>query len=284
MSEQKMPDDESVKYSSWTADDQKPDRNYLRDRLEPRMTRQERKDVDERAVALKESSIDYDERGNAEVEHGDVKISISYAPIDLSLPHELVCNMTGNALTSDPVNLMYASDWRVVTDFSITRESEALSLDDILPAGYTVAFKPEGSGYAIRKLDNCHSIMVYGDLTSPGGIMSLLHAAGLVHSEARLSETELGQGVHKKFAQGESLTREEWAILLKSERSAWAYALTKIHPFLSRESSSGWLTRDDARLIAHKIALQQNSDYIREETSLLHHLKRTIDELFGRRG
>lgn len=76
------------------------------------------------------------------------------------------------------------------------------------------------------------------------------------------------RGEHNRLARNHpysQLIESEMALILNRERRAWAWALMKLRPFLSKDRESGLASYQDVRNYIHKRALSSYGEKIAEQ-------------------
>lgn len=178
--------------------------------------------------------IKYKEKGDVNISKGPFNLEYSYSDCKLE---QFIINIDHYKNIYDKENGISDNEYREVTELTFSRndkEKTSFNLKEIVPEGYHVFFRtsenincpiPDGSIDPSTK-----TIMLERDIASPYGLMTLLHEIGHAKDFENLSEKEktlfleVGDNFDKK-----SVIHN--ALLIKIEKNAIAFALSKIKPF-----------------------------------------------------
>lgn len=295
MNEGALPE-ELAQYENWTSSN-RAGGQYLKRHLEP-------KGSEPSAVSKDEDPFTYVSEGSAELFRGGVKISLSYLPMNRdTVTDQVISAVIGDPpddspLSGKPLDNYHAEmeQWKVLTDFQLSLDSngvaKTLKFAEILPDGYTVVFNPSLPSTFGEIRRRSKTILLTGDLTQQEAILSLLHECGHGVDLERFDGTDFDQSTRDSYSKLRLYNQapgllgvvepKNGAMILRAERSAWAFALAKIKPFLAKEETADWLTRQKLREVVHKEFLQSYSKKIRENVKFTSQLQRMLRELFGR--
>lgn len=153
-----------------------------------------------------------------------------------------------------------------ITSLTIKRDQakEPLRLwQDLLPDNrYRILLHSSFSNSFFTK----QKVITTNNIFSPEGLLALLHECGHAHHYEILDDEQRGR--YNRLAgshQYSQLTRSEMALILNRERRAWAWTLTKLRPFLSKDRESGLVSYQDIISYIHKQALRSYGEKIAEQ-------------------
>ncbi|MBI4097973.1 MAG: hypothetical protein HY426_02945 [Candidatus Levybacteria bacterium] len=164
--------------------------------------------------------LDFKEPGEISVTNGETIINLGYS--------------------IDPVD----KDSRYLNKYSISSVTgNSVSLEELLPEGWSVVFVPTGQKEAITH-HGLKAIIVTGmQPTSPEFALSLLHEV----SHAREDDPQLldRESIRSRINSLKDINGSEGAQIIRSERNAWAFAIKKIKPFIDfrpdSQSAFSWV-------------------------------------------
>lgn len=187
--------------------------------------------------------VDYSNT-KAEISIGDINLSLAFEPVDQADRD----NLRLDADRAKRWMLLSIENPYILNDFTLTHQNgeHTLKLRDILPDDATVIFDPSGvnDGENDESSVSRKTIFLDRDPASPSGLVILLHEAchfmnGDVNNQALTSSLK---SLNRKY---DDLSSEEAAVIIKSERDAWAFSLRKLRPFFTKDGAftkSGFFT------------------------------------------
>lgn len=205
--------------------------------------------------------IEYKDADEVNIQNGPFRVSFGYERIDERGEDE--------ALNDVFINL---DKLRKVTHYSFSRTDRKQSpivLNDLLPKGYKVIFKP-GENKSCALIAGYNIIMVQGDLATPVTLIDLLHEVGHAwdyegqpDKVAKRKYSEPYLTLNAGFA-----TKEDMKKVLKMERNAWAFTLKALRPFLDGKNEKEVdypLKRADIQSCIHDYSLSTYGRLIGEQ-------------------
>ena len=159
---------------------------------------------------------------------------------------------------------------QTITALTIQGENvdKQINLSDIVPSGYTVLYKQSKDSKGSMCIFGDKTIIMRSNLASLSGILTLLHETG--HARRSIYMDEQGDKKTIRLLEKATMkkglpftTSEEFEAVLTEERSAWAFALEQIHPFINAGSHS-LLTSANIRTFVHLHALRSYNMSISE--------------------
>lgn len=241
---------------------------YLSKKIEPRINRRERRKTDNAAKQLEIllGSVSWQEAGNGSVEGLGLRLSFGYQKSDLG------------------------EDWRKLISLNLETVQQKFKhssdlLSDIQPST-SVSFKIRNfSEKGIVSTDG-QEIRLSENIITPKGLIILLHEAGHnvyeKHKEGADNNQESASSFELLFA-SKSSNKQKLAEFLRTERSADAYALNKLRPFIG-----DWgLPKSAVLTFIHNKNLQRYSSYLRGATegavkSILNDISYHLQDLLRR--
>jgi len=146
-----------------------------------------------------------------------------------------------------------------------------LSISDLLPTGTKIYastdqyFANDSSHVVPNPTKDGFSIFVSGSLTHAVDVVTLLHEIGHMYAATK-SEASEGYGAYEALHDRSNQTfssDKNLSYCLNIERKAWAYALKRLAPFMSKDGNDGLLSRAGVSKLIHRAALRSYSDKIR---------------------
>ncbi|OQB05698.1 MAG: hypothetical protein BWY19_00831 [bacterium ADurb.Bin212] len=137
--------------------------------------------------------------------------------------------------------------------------------------GASIVFNPDIE-CEVDSIEPSGRILSSGDIANLSTVVKILHELG--HLERSGEESV---GARRRYLKRESITESEAEYILRSERDAWAFALTKIKPFLGKDQRGAVLN------FIHRHSLSYYSDNIRKQIApkwrlILPHLLESFSE------
>lgn len=173
-----------------------------------------------------------------EVDYSDTKTELNVGDIKISMTHEPVSWLTIDPDKFDSYggheDIGYIGKYYTLHDFTISQQNGEgkVMLREILPDDATILFDPA------REIDEStvsgKTIILHGDPASPGGIVTLLHEVGHFINDDESNQALLSS--HRSLnKEHDDFSSEEAATIIKSERDAWAFALRKLRPLITKD-------------------------------------------------
>ena len=150
-------------------------------------------------------------------------------------------------------------------------KEQQLSISDLLPTGTKIYastdqyFANDSSHVVPNPTKDGFSIFVSGSLTHAVDVVTLLHEIGHMYAATK-SEASEGYGAYEALHDRSNQTfssDKNLSYCLNIERKAWAYALKRLAPFMSKDGNDGLLSRAGVSKLIHRAALRSYSDKIR---------------------
>lgn len=142
-------------------------------------------------------------------------------------------------------------------------QERVFGLTDLLPNGRYFLLINRVIG---NVFDSRNKVICISDISSPDGIIGLMHEAGHSNIYESLNDTERGALRSALLRYREHYGSDsDFATVLKHERDAWAWALKKIRPILGNNSQEGLISKTQLIKFVHKIALQTYGERIAKE-------------------
>lgn len=174
-------------------------------------------------------NVEYGKEGKVCLENEKLRLEFNY---DFADPNEFMLELedydyidgsSGGVITK-------LEDWRILRKFVIDDKKSNVKIDilDDLPKHFQVFFNPfskRENGAASVEENRC---LVWGDISSVRGMLTLLHEIGHCVDFEKASDWEKWLETSIDQAKDE----EGLNYVFSKERNAWAYALNKIRPLL----------------------------------------------------
>mgnify|MGYP001570202935 CR=1 FL=1 len=258
--------------------DTEESKRYLRKHLEPDESPEQfleglelKRSLDKRHTLEGniESRYAYGEGGAANAKIGSLDSIFSYESVraeDIPEGVARILQKWGNEETSE-------ANTRRLTSFEleVPGSPARLNVTDLLPEDYRIFINAERDVSASWVNRGERYIYLGTDVTTPGGVMTLLHEVGHTATEYKRTDKEEAryktarkQNNDLKPGQYEKPSSEAMALVLKDERDAWAFALKKIRPLLTKETSTQFFDREVIEKYIHQTCLSSYSDEMRE--------------------
>lgn len=226
------------------------DKEYLEKHLEDFDKEEARTQMELEDVDVSEN--EYQKDGVIESQIGDTRVTLEYYMS--SLPKELK---------------KYHKDQLTYSVSRLTLQNQVAMLDvlDTVDAPPEIFFIPADGNTSSRRYFEQNVIVVGGDLLNPYGIITLLHEIGhtIAGSNGSMVESEnLYDARNNIFLRGKIQNESEGRLILENERNAWAFALSKLRPFLvSQNKAEPMLNINLVKSYVHDLCLASYSEVIR---------------------
>ncbi len=268
---------EPVGEVDWNAEDNTP---ILNDNFEPDFTR---------------------ENANNEIVHddGQTKFTIQYS----ELPEELRESMLQNSkflpsphrtrlqeFLAGQVYCLQVIELEKTESEAEGSEARKVDIAALVPSeighiyinpSQSAEIHPDGRGFlAAISSGPCRGIFFEGNIGEIGTIAGILHEIGHMRNKVTKEQKAASHIYHSDV----NIDEKDAAVILRSERDAWVFAIRQLKPFLRTEA------RDALLYVIHRRALQSHSESLRkmlpepEQKGYLNRLWAWIKEEFNREG
>lgn len=195
-------------------------------------------------------------------------------PLEQQLDHFTVSDLIllTTIIGKDPAKESIPEDIKIITELKLSTtvsnggSKKEFSFSEELPQQWKCYYIPYPEFIAETLGDK---VVIFGDFSKPYEVLALLHELGHVKDFEKMDKDNLQKSIEDtrqiNFEEND-IQPEQAERRFKLERSAWAYALSKIRPFLGK-SNSGLFTVSQVREYVDNYSLGSYSRGLSERLS-----------------